>query len=103
MEHTQLPWKIDQRAYTHIVGANGRHVATSGGYASNLPADRDTFTDENAANAAFIVRAGNAHQALVDLLTEARAWMDGDVMNDPWEKAFTERIDAALKQARGEE
>ena len=38
---------------------------------------------------------------LLALLIEARKWMDGDVMNDPWEKTFTERIDAAIAKAEG--
>ena len=37
---------------------------------------------------------------LLDLLVEARKWMDGDLMNDPWEKAFCEKIDAAIKAVK---
>src|SRR5687767_12692506 len=40
-------------------------------------------------------------EELIALLTEARKWMDGDVMNDPWEKAFCEKIDAMLAAATG--
>ena len=103
MDHTQLPWKIDQRADTHIVGANDRHVATSGGYASNLPADRETYTDENAANAAFIVQAVNAHQALVEALEGLReacedVYKAGHIPALPFVQAGN-----ALKKARGEE
>ena len=120
MEHTPLPWMIDARSTTHIVGANSRHVASTGGYSSNLPEDRDTYTDENDANAAFIVHAVNAHQALVEALDEIVALSERRVF-DEMERLRTADPDitltgvlsigihemrdvarAALKQARGE-
>lgn len=81
---TPGPWMVDQRAATHVVGAGGRHVCTTGGYSSNHPSDRDTHIDENEANAALIAAAPELVEALrrmldrwqacADLIDEASCW-----------------------------
>ena len=79
VKHTPIPARIDPRASTHIVGANGRHIASTGGYSSNLPEDRDTYSDESEANAAFIVEAVNNYDRLrevnADLLAALERYM----------------------------
>lgn len=115
--HTPTPWEIDPRARTHIVGVNSRHVASTGGYSSNHPDDRDTHIDENDANAATIVEAVNNHDRLtstVSLLMEALEWAMGYVdyveptmtaMNGIAAEAFIANRDKAreaLARGRGE-
>jgi len=58
-KHTALPWQVVQRPsaygeYCHLVRVRGGRVNSDG------------FGDEAAANAAFIVRACNSHEALVE-------------------------------------
>lgn len=53
------------------------------------------------ANAAFIVRAVNAHDALVKVLAEARDYYtDGNELGE-FEQGLYQRIDAALRLAKG--
>lgn len=62
MKHTPTPWRVAERWHV-ITDDNGQWLA-------------DTVTvqrlnEEEAANAAFIVRAVNSHNALVDALRDA--------------------------------
>jgi len=53
-------------------------------------------------NADFIVRAVNAHEALVEALKQAKRDMDMDIPAEvDWPREAMERIDAALKLAEG--
>ena len=72
-EHTPTPWKlkhkIDPTAVSGITKSAGFDavIANCGGWSSNT-ADPDKQRNEQVANAAFIVRACNAHEALVEAL-----------------------------------
>ncbi|MCK8788244.1 hypothetical protein M0638_28235, partial [Roseomonas sp. NAR14] len=61
-KHTPMPWSIDQDGKTALITSNGELIAECG--ISDLPVKQDQ------ANAAFIVRAVNAHDALVAALRE---------------------------------
>ena len=56
--------------------------------------------DSTAPFVKFVRKLEREAAELRALLTEARKWMDGDVMNDPWEKTFCEKIDAAIKRCQ---
>lgn len=59
-KHTPTPWKTNTAVATYIQAADGCHIAkTDDGYE----------TDLREANAAFIVRACNSHDALVNQST----------------------------------
>lgn len=61
-EHTALPWRYQEKsdAYTHIVRSGDRFI---------LQLSQDT-SGQAEATARFIVRAVNAHAALVKALTD---------------------------------
>lgn len=82
-EHTLLPWEVGSQS---ILSESGHLVTT-------------VVFDEGAdyRDLAFIIRAANAHHALVEALKEARCWVVPTI-----EKAALKQIDAALKLARGE-
>lgn len=111
-EHTPTPWKLNKAldgehvvydpqtqygiAYTHSGDGKGAHIE-----------DEDT----RLANAAFIVRAVNAHDALVKALEDSRhflsiitPYLDGTQGSDlvPRIAANVEAAQAALRQANGE-
>ena len=61
-EHTKTPWYYKDEST--ICDYFGRPVANPGGFRNGHPECRD----ENAANAAFIVRACNCHDELLEAL-----------------------------------
>ena len=69
--HTPLPWKIDPRARTHVVGLDERGICSTGGHFSNS-VDMCALDAENAGNADLIVTAVNHHAELVEALKEMR-------------------------------
>jgi hypothetical protein len=78
---TPGPWRNDhgylmpdEYYIEHVITANGKIVAA-------------TFSSPEA----YDHKVAKANASLA-LLVEARKWMDGDMMNDPWEKKFCERI-----------
>ena len=64
-DHSPLPWHVGPYYRFDIEARDGR---VGGGSPS--------FTPRGDANAEFIVRAVNSHDALVAALKAARAWMD---------------------------
>ena len=69
MKHTKTPWKVGEynEDYEEI-----NILCVSDGYtyhAANVPVFQGAPSDEQKANAAFIVKACNNHAALVEALT----------------------------------
>lgn len=63
--HTPTPWRVDPRRSLRVFAGDDDTVASVGCQAS--------LSDQWHANAAFIVRAVNSHDALVGLVEEAAA------------------------------
>lgn len=80
-EHTGTPWRFDGDWYRipTIFGADGKMVAS-------IEKDGRESTPERAANAAFIIKAVNGHEALVDALRVARRYIDTVIINTPDKK-----------------
>ena len=85
-EHTKLPWRIERVSRFgeyDVLGANGEQVAAC--YVTDGADEPEEYPSE--ANAAFIVKACNAHEALVKALQDlskmySHAWdvVDGGLM-----------------------
>jgi hypothetical protein len=73
-------------------------VATTGGHSSN----QVDCTIENEANAEFIVRACNNHDALIAMLEELLNVRTGDGLPDPASAVFR-KAERIIKEAKGEE
>lgn len=99
-EHTPTPWMLSL-FHPRLVngGPDCREIAkTSFGYDSEMA--------ESSANAAHIVKCVNSHDALVQMLKEARLQID--YLNKKFIPTFTSeavlaRIDAALASAQSVE
>jgi hypothetical protein len=63
-KHTPTPWKEDHQGGLYIEGKNGEYIAE---------VESEGGREEQFANAAFIVRACNAHDALVEALQELQS------------------------------
>ena len=88
MNHTPTPW--DLRSSSITVKDNGEDIVAeaNGGLSGTI--------GEAVANAAFIVQACNAHEALVDALETAEGFRHSSP--ETWYPA----VAAALKLAKGE-
>jgi len=101
-EHTPTPWKYDGDGFDSIAAAD---FGTDGYTVMSDDCDPvceicDTGDDSiSEANAALIVRACNAHDALVNALREAEIALCGG----PNTSGLHLQINSALKLARGEE
>ena len=127
-EHTKTPWKIGaphpNNACAYIVDADGREVATL--YGGSDPGGQNEMghwvrQPIRDANAAFIVRACNAHDELVAALKEGRraigdhnapndCYATGPLTGDPVRDlvecpacSFIALYDAAMLRARQEQ
>lgn len=104
--HTLLPWRVYGRASKTSNFGNWRaricvdpgHSITTIGYC--LGGDKDD-REVAEANAALIVRAVNAHQALVDALNRVLKGIANEYSQSVVETNWPDAI-AALKLARGE-
>jgi hypothetical protein len=74
MSHTPTPWQIEERdcGGYKLADADGEFLSYL--CQSRYPDDRKD--DEAEANAAFIVKACNAHDELVAALTAAADWIE---------------------------
>jgi hypothetical protein len=61
--HTPTPWKTGTKYPTRVIGGNSDTSMIVAGTA--LPVDEGSPNETEIANAAFIVRACNSHEALV--------------------------------------
>ena len=90
-QHTPTPWLADSSGLRAGVGPI--LFMTTGGYTGRSTAK---------ANAAFIVRACNAHEELVTALDDLKAYAEGQglMFSVGWGKTVHERVRAALAKAR---
>jgi hypothetical protein len=108
-EHNPLPWYVKDSKGV-MLGSSGNKGAificdrSAGTWVAELPAGK-----ESEANAALIVRAVNAHAALVQALAAAEEHLEYCGYGDTWEREcatasrLPEIISEALRQARGGE
>ena len=92
---TPGPWFIDRRSETHVKGQEDRSVCSTGGYASNMPHDRDTYVEENIANARLIAAAPDLLAALQRITEDPNSSL-------LWSETYN-AITAAIKKAVGDE
>ena len=107
MEHTKTPWKVGEynEDYEEI-----NILCVSDGYtyhAANVPVFQGAPSDEQKANAAFIVRACNNFDALVEALKEAtidyqtqKNWDSARGKDDYPDAAWYVKARAALEAAK---
>lgn len=114
--HTPTPWEIHEgNLYgpgNHMIpnagGADGEHrtglVALVYDGTIHGPGQQCAPIGTLAANAALIVRAVNAHDALVAAALDALAFLENDLLPEQLASADPERrkLLAAIKLARGE-
>lgn len=102
MSHTPTPWQVhipDQRKVDRyqvedrlIASADGKHIAETFQYQNHA---NNEANGTSIANAAFIVRACNAHEGLVEALEACMYWshlLPTDVQ---------ESVQSALRKAQG--
>ena len=73
-KHTPTPWKAEKgRTVMHVTGQHFVvcQISTTG-YRGDTPEDKRMYAERAEANAAFIVRAVNAHDELVAALEDVR-------------------------------
>ena len=101
MKHTPTPWKVNKRA-AFLVEAENRSIGSVGGYSDGT----DDTHFENKANAAFIVKAVNSHDKLLNTLKEVEYFLTQiDPVHWPSRKGARQEIAAvreAIKQAEAE-
>ena len=95
-KHTPTPWRVDSKYRADIIGADGRDVAETA-----LSASYRRPLEDQYANAAFIVRACNAHEAMREALKHAfdALHAHGGLAYEENGKTAGVRIRAALKLA----
>lgn len=103
-KHTPTPWRAAQTRASEVIWADSI-IAILWDGSGTIGCAAATETDR--ANAALIVRAVNAHDALVRALRETKAWIETlrTVNRDrslPGMEALERRTDAALRLAEGE-
>jgi hypothetical protein len=99
--HTPLPWKYTPDSkekdglWDVIVGANGEQVIYGIAY------EGCSFENEEA-DAAFIVRAVNAHEELLQMLHVFIDQIDGDIMATQFfDSTFVNKAKQAIAEAEG--
>ena len=99
MEHTKTPWKVGEynEDYEEI-----NILCVSDGYtyhAANVPVFQGAPSDEQKANAAFIVKACNCHDALVEALDMALTAINNRELVTNWSPVIA-KARAALEAAK---
>ena len=116
-KHAALPWRPTEMFSEHgLTNNDGSYAIVSGEedalvvvcevkYQGNARKRYKAPSPERDANAAFIVRAANAHDKLVDLvgrLSGALAYLD-DAVGDGTFKGLCSEANEALRIAKGEQ
>jgi len=99
MTHTKTPWRVRRDEYPLNFG---RFIVSSEGHEFLYlsAGNNDGLTDsveEDEANAEFIVRACNSHEALVEACSDAVEYLRGNLHNFD----ILEILEAALDAAKG--
>lgn len=93
MSHTPGPWEIDGRSATLVIGANGRHIASTGSYHTDTH-NSSGYIEENVANARLIAQS----PAMYALLQRIANDIHDDVVDvGVWERDILQ----VLKQVQG--
>lgn len=105
-DHSPLPWvyrpnKYDDWGWIRGQPQDGEKwgdlaAVAKGGDETPFDEHRRNGTDPYAANAAFIVKAVNSHEALVDMLEQAREYIASQAEDFRPAARLTEKIDAVL-------
>ncbi len=96
--HTKTPWRIGRNGADYCVFAGDEKFIAD--------CDRSDDMDgspEDIANAAFIVRAANSHDALVEALKKTVSVVTGDIMSKSGLIDALESARAALALAEADE
>jgi hypothetical protein len=93
-EATPRPWVGDPHSSTHVVGLNGRHVCSTGGYSTNT--DRGEHLVENDRNARAAATGRNILPEVI-ALAKAAAWVRHTVDdNDLHEREEDDAIEVSI-------
>lgn len=99
LAHTPTPWKTDPDLGNQcVLGPDGVQTADCSIFVNPKFGNRTDAINE--ANAAFIVRAVNSHDALVKACDKAAAVLSGDAMQKQSLIDALEAIRAALSEVR---
>lgn len=94
ISHTPLPWSIDKTDQLTMIVDSKKDVV-----AALSTIDLKGRPEEEMANAAFIVKAVNSHDALVEALRQARIALTPHVFIDDDARQARNKADEALKLA----
>ncbi len=75
-QHTQTPWEVRNN---HIKKVGGAVIATTSRVNSLCKHEAEPGSIEDAANAEFIIRACNSHDALVGACSDAAEYLRGNI------------------------
>ena len=92
MKHTELPWHVSLGNNNHI-WAQDSVIAKCNPEQAEMY--REKSIDEEEANAAFIVKAVNNHEKLIEALKLVRAVLD----NGEWNDAYKEKVMVEVRKA----
>jgi hypothetical protein len=104
--HTPVPWSIGGLSSNpgegHVIESDStdRTIAwTANSYCTSN--DEEYISQEDIANAEFMIRACNSHDALVDTLQSVRWFLMGKARRDPAERKIISQVVDALDKAKG--
>lgn len=93
-KHTPVPW----------FSLSGGYISASVGpdwYSKLVARTQSAIEEDGRANAAFIVRACNAHDDLLEACKEAAEWLESGANGDAWALAPAKTLRAAIARAEG--
>ena len=93
--HTKIPWQIQ------VTGGDREHISGAE-YGMWIMVDGHDY-EKRKTDAAFIVRAVNNHDNLVNLIQRLLDNAEIDALNEPELEPLCEQARAALKAAKGED
>jgi hypothetical protein len=102
--HTPTPWRVEslgQNNFRIISEPAAKGLAMTALWVADLP----NYADHSKADAAFIVRAANAHAALVAALENALPWFldmaEGQSFSPATAQLIADKIKLALSEVEG--
>lgn len=99
-KHSTTPWRaIPTTEGFRTPGANGAKDMTLVSADNICPGILWEFGEEGKANVEFVIRAVNAHQALVGACEMAETWFRGSILSAQ-EQVVVAALRAALEQAK---
>lgn len=95
MKHTPTPWKLESYLVGQIVNEDESKMIARAGRVNSYESDPDQI--ERKANAAFIVRAVNSHQQLVEAIKGLMEY--ASLIEERFDSVATNEARAALAAA----